>query len=328
MSAALCFGSALDNALNVLLTAPDQDAVAEFIKSFSHQRVNNVNTYLPTCTDLVYADADYDAELITSDDLLTAAAFNISSLPPSEAYDELRKKKKASGYQSLSLEEKRFYNIMNWCSLKAKGLLMLTAYTEKVLPRIEKVHAVQKHVSLQNDSGDEVIGYVDLIADVKDIGTVILDNKTSAMEYEEDSVVTSPQLSLYVHMLESEYKTRKAGYIVLRKQVIKNRKKTCMSCGYDGSGGRAKTCDNVIAGKRCAGEWAEVIDPDIAIQFIVDEIPQQTEQVVVENFDDVNEAIKHGKFTRNLNSCNNTFGGPCVYRDLCFRGSMKNLVKV
>ena len=317
-SAALSFGSALDAALNILLTDANGKPEEKFVEEFTHSFINGTRTYLPSYPHLVYADADYDEELLPSD----------VSEARRERYKELRAIKKERGYTGLGESEKVEYNEMNWLSLKAKGLLMLVAYRKKVLPKIEKVHCVQRKVSLENDAGDEIIGYVDLVADVKDVGTVILDNKTSAMEYEEDSVLTSPQLSQYVHMLEAEYNTRKAGYIVLRKNVIKNRKKTCSKCNHDGSGGRAKTCDNVIAGKRCGGEWVEVIDPDIAIQFITDEIPAQTEQIVIENIDDVNQAIKHGHFTRNLNSCNNTYGGPCPYRDLCFKGSEKGLVKV
>ena len=231
-SAALCFGSALDNALNCILTN-EGDAEKNFLSVFRFQKINNMNTYLPSCVNLVYADTDFDYELLTQTDIefmsdqVSSGKIKMVGLDYKDYYDILRAKKKETGYANLSLDEKVFYNNMNWLSLKNKGLLMLKAYRKKVMPRIEKVYAVQKYVSLKNDEGDSVIGYVDLIADVKGIGTVILDNKTSAMEYEDDSVITSPQLSLYVHMLEAEYNTRTAGFIVLRKQVIKNRKKTC-----------------------------------------------------------------------------------------------------
>lgn len=330
-SAALCFGTALDDALNVLVTNsgnPEQ----KFIDSFTKQHVNGSVTYLPTCIDLVYAESDYDAELITDEDkdVIDAAmeGGTISKvLNPFTHYDELRKKKKENGFANLKTDEKCFYNYLNWLSLMRKGLLMLQAYRKKVLAKIQKVHAVQKYVELENETGDKIIGYVDMVADLEGHGTVIIDHKTSAMEYDEDAVLISPQLSLYMHILEQEYNTRKAGYIVLRKSVIKNRKKTCSVCGHDGTGGRHKTCDKEVAGKRCGGEWTEAIDPDINIQIIIDEIPTLTEKVVIENYDETNKAIKSGVYPRNFSSCSNTYGGDCPYKALCFKGSMKNLKK-
>jgi len=202
---------------------------------------------------------------------------------------------------------------------------MLGAYAEQVLPKINKVLSVQEKVELPNDNGDSITGFVDLVADIKGHGVVILDNKTSAMEYAMDSVVMSPQLSLYLHILEEKYNTRKAGFIVLRKQIVKNRKKICSKCGHDGSGARHKTCDNVVDDVRCHGEWTETIDPKVNIQFIVDEIPERTEEIVLENMDNANQAIKNGVFTRNFTACSNTFGGDCVYKSLCFKDSMVNL---
>lgn len=330
-SAALAFGTALDDALNVLLTEKDKSPEDKFLSVFRFQKVNNVDTFLPTCVELVYAETDYDEELLTTEDHAAIQQSiekgNIICEGPTELeyYQALRKKKKEVGFANLSFEEKKYYNFLNWLSLKNKGLLMLQAYRKKVLPKITKVHAVQKYVALENSEGDKIIGYVDLVADIKDIGTVILDHKTSAMEYEEDAVLTSPQLSLYTHILENEYSTRKAGYIVLRKSVIKNRKKVCTKCNHDGSGSRAKTCDNTIDGKRCGGAWDESIDPDIHIQFIVDEIPAKTEEIVINNFDEVNNAIKANVFTRNFNTCHNHYGGDCPYVKLCFRNNMEGL---
>jgi hypothetical protein len=310
-----------------------KDAVSIFIKAFTYAKINEVDTYVPTSQNVVYANTDFDLDLLSEDDhTYVKELFAKGTIKGPEDYLEyynsLREKKQSSGFDNFTVNEKKFYNVMNWLSLKQKGLLMLIAYEKKVLPKIEKVHAVQKYVSLENADGDKVIGYVDLIADVKGIGTVILDNKTSAREYEEDSVLTSGQLSLYVHMLEEEYKTRYAGYIVMRKTIIKNRKKICKTCGYDGSGSRHKTCNNEVEGKRCGGDWAETISPDVFIQFITDEVPIETENIVLENFDNINEVIKAGNFTRNLNSCENYYGGKCPYFNLCYKGSMHGLVDI
>jgi PD-(D/E)XK nuclease superfamily len=332
--AALLFGSAMDAALNIILTEPNagNKSEEEFEKTFTTSKINDEEVYLPTNISLVYSNSDFDGDLLTEEDYkFITKTIESSQLTQYtdylEVYKQLGSRKKESGFDSLTDKEKSFFNLMNWTCLRQKGFLMLQAYRKKVLPRIHKVYAVQKKVSLSNNVGDSIVGYVDLIAELKgeEGVAVILDNKTSSMEYEADSVLTSPQLSLYTHILEKEYSTRKAGYIVLRKQIIKNRKKICKSCGFDGSGGRHTTCNNTIGGKRCGGEWVETISPEVAIQFIVDEIPEATEALVMENVDGINDAIKAKSFTRNLNSCSNWYGGKCAYFNLCYRNNMQGL---
>ena len=127
-------------------------------------------------------------------------------------------------------------------------------------------------------------------------------------------------------MNQHKYKTKKAGFIVLSKNIIKNKTKTCIKCSFDGTGGKHKTCSNEINGKRCNGEWSETFSPEANVQFIIDEIPQQTEDLVLDNIDDINVAIKTNHFTRNLQSCNSNFG-PCDYIGYCYRGSMHGLVQ-
>lgn len=329
-SAALLFGSALDSALNVvLLNDVDNQAEVDFEKAFTNGDINGVRVYIPTSTQVVYANNDFDADLLSQEDYSKASEilggkYGTQASDILENYKTLKDKKSQKG---LSGDDLIFHNYLNWLCARQKGLLMLAAYRKKVIPKITKVHEVQKYVSLTNESGDSIIGYVDLIADIKGHGTVILDNKTSAREYAEDSVLTSPQLALYMHALHEQYQTRKAGYIVLRKNIMKNRKKVCNTCGYDGSGARHKTCSNVVNGVRCVGEWVETFDFDIFIQFIIDEIPEQTESIVLENTDIINEAIKTGIFPRNLNTCNNYYGGKCAYFDLCYKNKPTGLIK-
>lgn len=332
-SAALVFGNAIDNALNEMLLRTDKSPEDVFINSFTHTTINDESVYVPTYTELVYKAGDWDFDLLTEDDFDSVKkAVEDGAIQEYddylEVYTNLRKRKTEKGFDSLDTDEKRFFNLMNWLCSKRRGLLMLKAYRKKVMPKIIKVHTVQKKVTLKNQDGDEITGYIDLVAEVKGHGNVILDNKTSSKEYVDGVILTSPQLSLYMHILGEEYKTRKAGYIVMLKTVMKNRKKVCSVCGNDGSGGRHKTCDAKIEGKRCDGEWNETIDPDVHIQFMVDEIPQQTEDIVIENFDNTNEAIKSGVYTRNFNSCHNHFGSLCPYFQKCWRGKDTGLVNM
>lgn len=338
---ALCFGTALDKAVGPFLQKSPNETrtpLEIFEAYWEYQEVNGVNTYLPTLTSFVYAKTDFDKDLITKLDKIHIK--EVTGLEYDAAL-ELVARRNEVGFDKLEEDEKKNVNYIFWLSLRNKGHYMVEAFKKKVLPRLTKIHSVQEIVELENEEGDKIIGYVDFIAEMQGYeGAIILDLKTSAMEYEEDSVITSPQLSLYVHALQDKYNTRKAGYIVLNKHLIKNKTKICKTCYHSGTGGMAKTCDKetlqMVANKkgvesekmvRCNGEWDIGINPEVYVQFIVDDIPEQTETLVLENIEDINTAIKTGSFTRNLQSCTNTFGGLCDYINLCYRGSMNGLVQ-
>lgn len=204
---------------------------------------------------------------------------------------------------------------------------MIRTFREKIQPKIKKVLALEKEIKLENDSGDIITGFADLVCEWEDGSTIVFDFKTSTKNYEDTSVLTSPQLSLYVFSLSEEYKTRKAGYIVFNKKVIKNKTKICKNCGFNGTGGRHQTCPETIAGDRCGGPWLEKIKPEIFTQIIIDEIPQQTENIVIENIEHINTQIKNGIFIRNLGSCRKPWG-LCPYFSKCFYNSDEGLIKV
>jgi hypothetical protein len=242
-------------------------------------------------------------------------------------FASLAKKKEQVGYKNLTTEEKSDYNFIAWYSLKAKGLLMVEAFKKNVFSRIKKVLATQKKIDLKNPDGDIITGYADLVCEWEDGSTIVFDVKTATKAYEETAVLTSPQLSLYIFDLSEEYGTRKAGYIVFNKKVIKNKTKICSKCGHNGTGSRARTCDEEIVGERCHGEWLEKCKPEIYTQILIDEIPQQTENIVIENIEHINTQIKNGNFTRNLGSCVKPWG-KCPYFNLCYKNDDSELLKV
>ena len=320
--AALLFGTALDKAISALLSPEDENKTPEQIFDYvwRFQEHNSHTLYIPTCPTVVYSKSDFDKDLITKADEEKIGA-SLSSIL------EVIEKRHQVGHDHLNDDERTLANHAMWTCLYHKGHHMIQAFREKVLPKLKKIHSTQEYIELNNGQ-DKVIGYIDIVADVEGYDEpVVLDLKTSAMEYEEDAVLTSPQLTLYVHAVSEKYKTRKAGYIVLNKHLIKNRQKVCSKCSYDGSKGRHKTCSNEIDGKRCNGEWTETIAPEVYVQFLINDIPTQTEDLVLENIDDINTAIKTGHFTRNLSMCTNTFGGLCDYINLCYKGDMGGLQK-
>jgi hypothetical protein len=189
-----------------------------------------------------------------------------------------------------------------------------------VLPKIKKVISAQHKIDLSNGE-DTLIGFADMVCLwEEEQEAIVFDYKTSSIEYAEDSVKISSQLTLYAHALG----LKRAGYLVFRKGILKNRVKICGLCGNDGSGSRHKTCAVSVSGVRCNGEWLETIKPEVDIQIIVDNIPEQTDNIVLSNVEEINKAIKAGIFIRNFDSCKKPWGN-CAYMDLCFKNSKEGL---
>lgn len=327
---ALLYGSSIDLALNHLLETKDLNAsIKIFDKSFNNQFINNVPTYLPLATNVVYSVKDFDADLLKEEDhdYYRKVQLELGYKGESQA-EELKKLvelKKQVGFGKFTKEQKQIYNLINWLSLRRKGHVMLQSYAIKVLPRIKKVIAVQKKSELLNDQGDSVVYIIDLIVEWEDGKIYLMDNKTSSIDYEDDSAMKSQQLVLYYHAEKEENKLDGVGFIVLNKNILKNRVKICSKCGFDGSSTRHKTCNNEIEENRCGGEWKETISPECFIKVIINKVPPATEDLVLETFDGANTAIKTGNFPPNLNACGNS-NFLCTYYRKCHYGDDEDLV--
>lgn len=342
ISGALLFGSAYDKALGALRDTGSLDQAKEqFLKSWSFQDINGKYTQLSRSTSVVYAQKDYDSDLIfeANEKDFTNLFKQEKSLKQLTAfYRELKKEK---GFAGLTEEQKIIYNYGHWICLLNKGLIMLEGYHKHIFPRIKKTHAQQKQISIKNSEGDEITGYIDFIATLDDGKCYILDDKTSSMEYDSDSAMQSPQLILYFHAEKENYKAHGVGFIVSYKQLLKNKKKVCTICNFDGSGGRHKTCPNEVVepavkqtdgevlvpkmGRRCNGEWKETIAPEARFDVILNEVPESAEALVMETFDLSAEGIKKEVFTPNLNACGNG-DWTCPYKKLCWKGKDEELI--
>lgn len=329
---ALLFGSAVDAGIGAMINGKGKNPEKVFNYLWNFADINGTKTYLPTCTEIVYSDSDADIDLLRQEDL--DKLVSVYNADWKDKLDKILEKKDKVGFKFLDKSEKTLLNHYNWLCLKVKGLLMLKAFKEKVMPKIIEVLGVQTYVKLENSNGDSIIGYVDLICRYEGFEKpVVFDIKTSSIEYKPDSVLTSPQLTLYVHSLSEKFEnTRNAGFIVLQKRINKNKTKFCSKCGHNGTGQRHKTCDQIIKlnelvdkPSRCNGAWIESFDPEVMVNIITDEIPVQTENIVLQNFDDINEALKTDTFTRNFNSCVMPWG-KCQYFDKCYKDSNDGLV--
>jgi len=326
--AALAFGSAVDAAITSLLKQSEKNPEDIFAYFWRFQEINGKQTYLPSSTNIVYANSDYDEELLLEEDIFKLKEeFKLEN--PLAEVQKIYSEKDYLGFDGLPEERKKILNYANWLSLYRKGLLMVQAVREEVMPKIKKMHGAQVYCKLENDVGDLIVGYADMVAEWEGYDEpIIFAFKTSAKDYAIDSVLTSPQLTLYVHSLSNNYSnTRRAGYIVLNKNVRKNRTKTCTKCGYVNEGTSHKTCNNSVEGLRCAGEWKSELDPKIHVQVVIDLIPEKTEQIVLENFDYINASIKNGVYHRNFSSCVKPYG-KCTFYNLCYKDSMDGLEKL
>jgi hypothetical protein len=335
-SGALIFGSALDAPLDALHNGTANNLYEIFDNAFTEASVaTRDKEFIPTNESIVYAAKDFDKDLLLQEDIEELEIF-LKELGfeghPNSLVKFIADEKKEKGWKNLSSKQRQYYNFANWLSLRRKGHIMIDGYVKEVLPNVVEVLAVQKHVLVKNDEGDELVAYLDMVVKWKmpdgTVKVVTLDRKTSSMEYEADSVRYSNQLSLYIGLIQEEYKSRTAGFIVLYKDILKNRKKVCSSCKHQAeSGSRHKTCNNEIGGKRCGAEWNETIDPKCRIDVIIDDIPEIAEAIVMDNFDSANALIKQGVFTRNFNSCQMPWGA-CPYINVCWKNDYSDVVKL
>lgn len=214
----------------------------------------------------------------------------------------------------LNKIEDREYEFKCWASMRIKGRMMIDAYKEKVMPLLSEVHSVQKPTNGRP-------GFLDFIATITDQGKVLIDNKTSKYPYRDDAVVSDTQLPLYA---SSEGLTR-AGFIVMVKEIKKNRIKICTKCGYDGSHRQFKTCENTKSGIRCHGTWDENVSPEVILQIIIDDIPQHNKDLITDSITETEKLIATGIFPRNLNACGKIYGKICPYYKYCWHKDKEGL---
>lgn len=323
-SSALLFGNILDESVERYLQSGDKQQARELLhERWTKQEINKKQHELYDCTLIRYSNSDYDSDLLLEED--TQRLTDEAGSDWTDKLKSIQNQKSAIGYDLLPKDSKVLLNKANWLSMLRKGDLMLDEAVRVIDNNLIKVHGTQVKVSLDNGIGDEIIGFADIVADWRGYDTpIVLDVKTSSIKYDPNSVKVSPQLSLYVHGLSDIYKTRRAGYFVLSKHIKKDKNKICSKCGYDGSGASHRTCPNEIDGVRCKGEWIIKISKQAVSDIIIDEIPERTEEIVIENMDMVNKSIKAGIYLRNLGSCVKPWG-KCPYYDLCYHNSEKGL---
>lgn len=301
LPSSLLFGRAIDEALNTVLLNHKNGTLdcpyvifKEYLSTIDY---NKVNLNVKDSELIQYFKSDYDFSLLSEEnkiELLEKAKMldeSITDYAILEPYiqeiidysmDRKRKRK-------LTLEATKFRNLAIWYSLLKKGELIIDYYIKDFMPLIEKVVDVQVKVTIENDTADEIIGYIDFLASFKDEPNkvYICDNKTSSSAYKKDSVINSEQLATYCEFM----KNYNACYVVVQKRLRKR-------------------------------------EPQVKIEVIKDVIPENNLDAVFDSYVNILDNIKSKSFPQNFESKCSFFGRPCEYYNLCHKGSLKNLVNL
>jgi hypothetical protein len=314
LSSQLIYGSAIDAACEDYIKERNPLRAKEIFKDKWKEVEHNGKTIdLQLSTEVKYLPTDFDYELLIQSDnefILKDTSFeNVRTL-----------------FESLSQKEERSEEDLtrlaycNWISLYRKGTFLVNKFIEWVDANVEEVLSCQEIIELEDGDGNKVNGKADFVLRLKGIeGAVVIDLKTTTKYYDRKSVVESDQLALYKFSLRNKYEDmKKAGYVVLHKGIKKNREKICSVCGHDDTGTNVKTCTNKVNNKRCNGAFNYKIYPEAVIQYIVDEIPEEKMQEVLEKFNIVNTKITSGEFQENRESCIRYNGKvKCPYYNYC-----------
>lgn len=332
LGSALIFGSAIDEALNLLLESkldkPTENATddieklkGKFDHLFAFQMINKNLEDIRTSHFVDYFKSDFDEYVLLPDDKKSLETFAKNA-----GYEETDSMKLLAEINEIDVKkgtELSYYNYASWLSLRRKGHLMIECYKEKIMPLIKRVHSVQKKVILPNGIGDEMIGYIDLEVELEGYGGIITaDNKTSSKKYKLIDINGKGQLSIYDEYTENG----QGGYIVLIKKMKYDKTLTCKKCGKV-TKRAVKSCPEMTNKKRCGGDLTLEKKPYVDFQVIVDKMSEESKDLHFNEANVILNKIKKEEFPQDRDSCFQ-YGRKCAYYSYCRDGSTEGLVKV
>ena len=335
--ASLMFGTAIDAAATAMLQE-DPKWLIKFYDRFEYVVNNGVGFKSFDSDKISYSHKDFDADILEPKDVLElekwAKELNMIPLTNIVAKSDVVRlfkeaaKAKSSPYIKMTDEQLKYFNRCSWLSLKRKGRILLESFEKQFKPKVKKVHALQKHTKIVDQStGDEIVGVIDLVVDLEGYDKpVILDLKTSAFPYEASQLELSPQLTLYSAMEAHNFQTDLVGYVVLCKNIPKDEVSICSSCGNK-KNTRHKTCDLITNGQRCNGVWTTTIVPNPQVQVIVEKKSQEQIDSLLLDYGNILLAMKNNIVYKNTNLCTNFYGGLCPFYKLCHKGDASGLIK-
>ena len=322
--ASLAFGTAIDNALRVILEYK-RDGLIMSPTSYLCKALDLFNLDKDKGWEAIFDNPKYkysmydytpkvlkpeDKELITlwEKQLYTTVSNTVSAM-------------KSKAYKSVPQADETLWNRLCWITLKRKGEMLIKAFIEEHLPKISNIQAVQHKIDLPIDNNVTVKGYVDLVANYEGYkDPIIIDLKTSSRLYKFDAIKLSEQLLLYTALVGKQFNTNLAGFIVLCKQF--DSEIYCSICGSKKES-KHQTCAAEIGGRRCGGEWKEV--PKATIQVMVEPIAQESQSRFLKEFQNVAKCISSGVRFRNFDSCHD-YNSLCPMFHLCHYGDKDSVI--
>ena len=165
--------------------------------------------------------------------------------------------------------------------------MLLDTYSKEIIPQILEIVSIQETVTIPNNNGDEITGFIDDVRIYKDEPevTYINDDKTSSKAYKQEQVDNSPQLATYAFYKD----TSNVSYTVLEKNVRKREPKVRI---------------NILKGIATSEYKEEVLDSYVDTMFLISE----------------------GSFEQNLDSGCRFYGAKCLYYELCHNGKVPEYI--
>lgn len=334
IGSALFFGSALDSAIEIVLLRKKKvlteqeteklklNAEDVFVERMTNVNINNETVDIRESLKASYFKSDYSPHLLLDEyiPLLKMSYPDVTKTSLIEFIDECYEIIKSKN--KLDSEDNKLFNHIHWLCLLTKGKLLIKAYEEQILPNINEVYEIQKAIKLSDEDDNSLIGYIDFIADWKDEGKVIFDNKTSSKKYTENSVRESQQLTIYSE--NEEY--YKAGFIVMLKNIKPIDYKKCVICGTETTRNVYK-CAEMENNVRCNGEFITTTSMRGETQVVIDTLVHEEQEKTFKEIGEITLNIKEEKFDKNWDSCFN-YGRRCPYYDYCRNGNKDGLVEL
>lgn len=325
------FGSAIDAAVGAML-----EGKQDWLQIFNDRWMKSWNfgksVVIFDNLNIVYSYKDFDADILDDSDLTTlmtwANHLNLNCSSGLTLYKEIVAKKK-NPYKKLTQEESIYFNRAAWLSLKKKGKILLDAFHTQFYPKITKVVATQQKADIKDQTtGDSITGFIDMVLEIEGYDKpIIFDLKTAGQPYSQEDIDLTQQLTLYSAMKSGEYNTDLVGYVVLSKNIPKITVSTCKTCGSKKQSTHS-TCNALDAnGKRCKGEWDEKITVNPEVQVLVEKKTEQQVNDLLLDYGNIILGMKQEIFYKNTSKCNNWYGSPCVFYDVCHKNSYDKVVK-
>lgn len=309
-ASALPFGKAIECGVDAMLEGKTLiEALSEFKKAWN---ISPKTKFSPPkqiydSLDVFYYASDFDANVLQEVDLKLFEKWTEELLEKKDWKKVFNavKDQISKGVTVIDAERRLYHRVM-WLCCRRRGIEMVKAFHNDLLPQIEDVISVQKNIRIENDDGDAIIGYIDYILKHVDYDDpIIVDLKTAGKMYEKHDLDTSDQLRLYA----AAENIRHIGYMVLLKKV--KAEKSCDACGHVRENYRLTNCSECGKGKYKA------LKLKASSQFLVKELQEKEMDSVLNDFSDIGVAIKNGIKWKNPASCF-MYNKKCDYYDVCW----------